>query len=196
MLRTHVHAWLIGAVTAGLVVRPAAGESTAHQVARHLSNEGNIILLTAAVVEPIATRKHGGPQSVRVADAIFTSTLASEILKQIVREKRPGGSHNLESFPSGHATAAFAAATAVSHYFPHQAPLWYLGATAIAWSRVELREHHVHDVIAGALLGAVAGHFATHLPHGLILGPLLHVPREGGPAAPLSAVGLTWSRQF
>lgn len=176
-------------------VRPAVAASTAHDVAQHLSNEGILILMGAAVLEPSVAHKHGRPESIRVADGIFTATLASELLKHIIRERRPDGSRSLESFPSGHATAAFAAAMAISHYFPKQAPFWFLGATAIAWSRVEVRAHHTKDVIAGALLGSLMGHFATHLPHGLILGPLLNVPRPDG-ARTTTAMGLTWSHAF
>jgi hypothetical protein len=34
----------------------------------------------------------------------------------------------------------------------------YLAAGFVAWSRVEARRHHTHDVLAGAAIGILANH--------------------------------------
>ena len=56
------------------------------------------------------------------------------------------------SFPSGHATAAFCAATLIDG-----GPAWYAAAAAVAATRVYVRLHHGSDVVAGAAFGLVLG---------------------------------------
>ena len=56
------------------------------------------------------------------------------------------------SFPSGHATAAFCAATLLGG-----GPGWYALAAAVAATRVYVRLHHASDVVAGAALGLALG---------------------------------------
>jgi undecaprenyl-diphosphatase len=59
------------------------------------------------------------------------------------------------SFPSGHATTAFAAATAIGALWPGLRLLMWTYAVLIAISRVVIVAHHPSDVIAGAIAGAV-----------------------------------------
>jgi hypothetical protein len=69
------------------------------------------------------------------------------------------------SFPSGHATNAFAAATAIAaHSDGYLIPtIAYMLATGVAFSRVNDRAHFPSDVVAGALIGrAVARGLAAH----------------------------------
>jgi undecaprenyl-diphosphatase len=62
------------------------------------------------------------------------------------------------SFPSGHAAISFAAATVLAHYVPRSvAPLLFVLAALIAWSRVYVGVHYPTDVLAGALLGTAVG---------------------------------------
>jgi undecaprenyl-diphosphatase len=55
------------------------------------------------------------------------------------------------SFPSGHATAGFCAATLLG------GGPWYVAAAAVATTRVYVRLHHASDVVAGAALGLALG---------------------------------------
>lgn len=92
---------------------------------------------------------------------MFKSTLYASVvtttLKYSVNQKRPNGS-NSQSFPSGHATTAFAFASTVA-----AAHEWYWGAAAYAFagfvgfSRMNDNMHYVHDVAAGATIGMVYG---------------------------------------
>jgi undecaprenyl-diphosphatase len=59
------------------------------------------------------------------------------------------------SFPSGHATTAFAALVAIGAIFPQARALMWIYAVLIALSRVVITAHHPSDVIGGAIVGAV-----------------------------------------
>jgi len=59
------------------------------------------------------------------------------------------------SFPSGHATTAFAALVAIGAIFPRARALMWIYAVLIALSRVVITAHHPSDVIGGAIVGAV-----------------------------------------
>jgi len=60
------------------------------------------------------------------------------------------------SFPSGHATSAFCAATLLSDQDP-LGPLYFVLAAVVATSRVHVKIHHASDVIAGAAIGVACG---------------------------------------
>lgn len=87
----------------------------------------------------------------------FTSTVAV-VLKQFVRQRRPGSLSNFKSFPSGHTSTAFAFASLVAA--EHE---WYWGVSAYAlagfvgFSRMNDRCHFLHDVLAGAAIGTSYG---------------------------------------
>src|SRR6202022_3636366 len=57
------------------------------------------------------------------------------------------------SFPSGHATAAFSAATLSAAGDPGMAPLYYTAAAIVALSRIHVRIHHASDIAGGIALG-------------------------------------------
>jgi len=61
------------------------------------------------------------------------------------------------SFPSGHATNAFALGSVAALSVPPLAPLAAVVAGSIALSRVVLGRHFVSDVIVGSLLGLIVG---------------------------------------
>jgi len=61
------------------------------------------------------------------------------------------------SFPSGHATSAFAFVTAVADDFPVVALPMYALASGVAYSRVHTGVHYPSDAIGGAVLGLSIG---------------------------------------
>ena len=68
----------------------------------------------------------------------------------------PHSSGAVDSMPSGHTTAAFAMATALTWRWRRAAVLWYLLAIGVAISRVLVNRHFPSDVIIGAWIGTAA----------------------------------------
>jgi undecaprenyl-diphosphatase len=106
------------------------------------------------------------PAARRLAVALAIESLVVNWgVKSLFRRARPGwdGSrpHRLRrprtsSFPSGHATSGFLAATLLSDG-SRASVGWFALASVVAASRVHVRIHHASDVVAGAAMGAVAG---------------------------------------
>jgi undecaprenyl-diphosphatase len=66
------------------------------------------------------------------------------------------------SFPSGHASAAFTAASILSERSASW-PIYYTLATAVAASRVYVKIHHASDVVGGVATGVVLGRIARRV---------------------------------
>jgi undecaprenyl-diphosphatase len=75
------------------------------------------------------------------------------------------------SFPSGHATTAFATAVVLAAWYPRQAVGFVGLAALVGLSRILLGAHFPSDVLAGALLGS-----------GVALAVYQHVPAVRGTA--------------
>jgi membrane-associated phospholipid phosphatase len=99
--------------------------------------------------------------------AIGLPSLFATIIKNVIGRARPFVAGNdvwayepftwharYASFPSGHATTAFAALVAIGAIFPQARALMWIYAVLIALSRVIITAHHPSDVIAGAIIGA------------------------------------------
>ena len=116
---------MLAAACLGLfAAMPAHADSPARKASNFASDSGNIIYLAAAVGLPLLSDgDHAKNHALRAADAIGTATLLSEGFKNLFHEKRPDSNAH-DSFPSGHATAAFSVATIEAGLHPQQAPLW------------------------------------------------------------------------
>ena len=75
------------------------------------------------------------------------------------------------SFPSGHATAAFACATVIAWWAPRFAFPAFVLAAAIAWSRVYVGVHWPLDILGGAALGFLIATALLMLVEGLRRSP-------------------------
>ncbi|MBI5245447.1 MAG: phosphatase PAP2 family protein [Elusimicrobia bacterium] len=90
-------------------------------------------------------------------EALTLSTVQTYALKLTARRERPDGSDHY-SFPSGHASTAFALASVAASEWG-----WAAGAPAmglagfIGFTRMEKRKHYLSDVVFGMGLGIASG---------------------------------------
>jgi undecaprenyl-diphosphatase len=106
-----------------------------------------------------------------IAGALVETVLVNGLIKSFVGRTRPIApfAHPLpfrqpltSSFPSGHASAAFFAATLLAEDDP-LGPLYFALAAIVATSRLYVRIHHASDVVGGAVLGLLLGQLARAL---------------------------------
>jgi membrane-associated phospholipid phosphatase len=132
-------------------------------------------------------------------DSISASLIAAGIitpaLKVIAGRNRPSadqGAYDFHpfnggaSFPSGHATQAFAVASVIS---AHYEPVWikvsaYSVASLVGYARIYHNQHFLSDVVAGAAIGTVVGHSVVRLNDdrrgsGLAFAPLMDGDTQG-----------------
>ncbi len=98
------------------------------------------------------------------------SALVNGLIKSLMPRRRPifDGDHPFHlrtprtaSFPSGHASAGFTAATLLADGRTGVRRWGWFGlAAVVASSRIHTRSHHASDVLAGAALGLVLGRLA------------------------------------
>lgn len=83
------------------------------------------------------------------------------VLKEITKKERPNG-EDFKSFPSGHTSATFQAASYLQKRYGwnYGIPAYVL-ASYTAYSRVHADKHFVEDVLAGAALGVVSSYLFT-----------------------------------
>jgi membrane-associated phospholipid phosphatase len=100
------------------------------------------------------------------------SVLVNQGVKRLFKRGRPvfegTRPHRLRtpsttSFPSGHASAAFCAATILSGEDPALAGVWYGLAAIVALSRPYVHIHHASDMVGGAVIGYAVGRVARAL---------------------------------
>lgn len=103
-------------------------------------------------------------EAVRLTVALgIESALVNGVVKSFFRRERPIWDQHRprrlrkptsSSFPSGHATSGFMAASLLGE--GESAPvraLWFGAAAVVATSRVHVKIHHPSDVVAGAAIG-------------------------------------------
>jgi undecaprenyl-diphosphatase len=114
------------------------------------------------------TSVHRAKQAVVFSALIGAESLiVNQGVKRLFRRARPTEAGDprfavrrpsTTSFPSGHASAAFFAATVLTHYSGTRfAPVWFGVATLVGSSRAYVRIHHASDVLGGAVIGAALG---------------------------------------
>lgn len=151
---------------------------------------------------------------VLIAEAALDSAIVEGALKGITRRARPaagverseffdGGS----SFPSGHSSEAWAAATVIANQYKHRRAVQvaaYAMASAVSVARFTGQKHYLSDVLAGSALGYGIGKYVYNTHHQESLaatddtGPVSTSRRpaispEFNPHAHAYGIGLTWN---
>jgi membrane-associated phospholipid phosphatase len=143
-----------------------------------LETAGDILQIALPAASAGATWANGdGEGFVQFARSAAVTLGVTHLLKYAVDAERPnGGGH---SFPSGHTSISFASAEFLRKRYGWG---WGLPAYALAGvvghSRVDSREHHTRDVVAGALIGVVSSWIFTEPREGLVVE--LTVDQGGG----------------
>ncbi len=121
-----------------------------------------------------ALRTRHEAESLRMVAALGVESLLVNVgVKSLFRRRRPVRQeherHHLRqprssSFPSGHATSGFMAATLLGEGRSGLHRLgWYGLASVVAASRVHVNIHHASDVVGGAVMGVGLGRLAMRV---------------------------------
>jgi undecaprenyl-diphosphatase len=155
--------WVDEAVERGIRGNPVADR--VFYAASAVGDHG-IIWLILALVRGLRCRDTWGA-ILRMVGAIgIESVVVNGPVKWLFRRQRPVPRaitpHPLRrprtsSFPSGHATSAFCAATLLCDGDPAMAPVYFGLAAVVAWSRVHVRVHHASDTMGGVAIGLLLG---------------------------------------
>jgi membrane-associated phospholipid phosphatase len=90
-------------------------------------------------------------------EAYLVTAGSTELVKEIVTRTRPNGQDD-RSFPSGHASNAFALATVAERHYGWKVGVAAYGVAALVGvSRLRQNAHYLSDVLGGATLGYVVG---------------------------------------
>jgi len=127
------------------------------------------------------------------AEVFALNAVLTSSLKLAVGRQRPGG--GTHSFPSGHTSAAFAAASLINDNSGGALGVSAYGLAALTgYSRMEARRHYPSDVLAGAAIGILSAQVLDYLHwgdgrnvHGIAGGLRLEIePLDRGAMAAIS----------
>lgn len=123
------------------------------------------------------------------AKAMALSEAFVSTTKFVVGRRRPDGElrRSNSSFPSSHASSAFAFATTLAMHYPEHASRVFDIALYVGLSRIYLERHYPSDVVGGAAIGIAAALaseaylFWLHFDRDAILDALSFVSSEEAP---------------
>jgi membrane-associated phospholipid phosphatase len=190
MPRRNTLYWLAAGSVLALAVHPADNDINAHLVndsTDALWKPGHIVGSTQVVLGGAAAtyvfgRLTDHPRVQHLGmDEIESALLAegfTQALKIAVRRQRPlqvnGDQSRTYSFPSGHATITFAAATVLQQHLGYRAAIpTYLIASYVAMSRLHDNRHFASDVVFGSAMGIIIGRSVTWHGRNFYASPML-----------------------
>ena len=159
---------------------------------QYVADPGSIVIgVSMYAVGRIAKWRDLADLGLHGTEAVAISGAATALIKDLAGRARPyvsrdtnahdfsfgrgiGHGGGYQSFPSGHTSAAFAAASVVTsesqRWWPTGtrvvAPLMYGGATLVGLSRMYNNAHWASDVMFGAALGTFSGIKVVRYSHG------------------------------
>jgi membrane-associated phospholipid phosphatase len=119
-----------------------------------------VALPTTAFAVSLALGDHRGTAELSAGFAL--NVAATQGLKWLIDKERPNAGDG-DSFPSGHSSIAFQAASFIHlrYGFPPAIPA-YAAAAFVAYSRVRVQAHYPEDVLAGAAIGVLSSVLFTN----------------------------------
>jgi len=143
----------------GLLWVPFSVDASSSEKWETFSNIGAYGLVGVALAVPAYKSDWDGFK--QAGYSIATATGIGLIGKSLIEEERPDNSGN-DSFPSNHTANAFAAATTLNLRYGWEVGFPAYGiATLVGVGRVESDKHYWKDVVAGAVIGSLAGWIFT-----------------------------------
>ncbi len=146
------------------IVRGHRGADVTFYTLTALADHSILWMLLASIQALAPRRRRRAIATIAALGA--ESLLVNGVVKSLIGRERPIDRDHLHpfglryprtsSFPSGHASSAFAASFLLARSARARTPLLAL-ATLVAASRIYVRIHHASDVVAGAALGTVYG---------------------------------------
>lgn len=140
-----------------LLAQPAA--ATSEDDWATASDIGRTALIAWSLGVPLVDGDTDG--ALQAVGSIGAAWLATEGLKRTFPEMRPDGSDN-RSFPSGHTSMSFAAASSILERrgAGEGVPALVI-ASLVGVARIEADKHHWYDVLVGAGIGTASGLLIT-----------------------------------
>ncbi|MEI6692752.1 MAG: phosphatase PAP2 family protein [Chlorobium sp.] len=129
------------------------GLTDAAKASDGIETAGSVLqfVLPAAAVG-LTLSNHDEEGFIQLAESGIVTLGVTYGLKYTVPATRPNGGEH--SFPSGHTSTSFASAEFIRERYGWNYGIpAYLAASFVGYSRVESKEHHTRDVIAGAIIG-------------------------------------------
>ena len=147
------------AAAAGCVLLATPAHAGDHQGWKTAADVGEVGLVALSLGKTAADEDWQGAKELGLTLGVTAGATAG--LKSAFPEERPNRRDD-KSFPSGHTSVSFAAAGYLQRRYGWQ---WGLPATLAAGivglSRVESKDHHWYDVVAGAALGEATAYVFT-----------------------------------
>jgi hypothetical protein len=189
--------WLAAGAAGALIVHPGDDEINGRlrgsDFASGVFKPGHVLgstyfILGGAVTSYMLGREMDKPRLQHLGMDLIEATILAEGfsqgLKLAVRRDRPvafdGTQSGTYSFPSGHSTLTFAAASVLQQHLGYKAGIpTYLVASYVAMSRLHDNRHFASDVVFGASLGVMIGRSVTWHGRNFYATPML-VPGGAG----------------
>ena len=150
------------------------------KASRFISHAGSVYGISAvATAFYLVGRKTNDARAretgILTAEALIDSLIVSGALKEITQRARPAAGRERSeffdggnSFPSGHSTQAWAAATVIANEY-HDKKLVQVAAygiaSAVSVARVTGQKHYISDVLVGSVAGLAIGQYVYRTHH-------------------------------
>ena len=146
------------------------------KLAMIITKYGNYTMILISILIIIFLKKYRIVGYLTLIALTLNLLLGDTILKDVIQRPRPYDvlegldiiikKSTSYSFPSGHASMAFAIVGTMSYFFKKYRVYLYTIATLIALSRIYLLVHYPTDVLVGILLGLFSSFIVVSLYNG------------------------------